>query len=261
MNMSDTFELAEVRRGRVADLVASRGAMTLRDLCSHFGVSDATMRRDLQTLDEEGRVARTHGGVMRKAGVIGDIPNDQRKMVGAEEKRRIGLAAINLLEGDEVVFLDAGTTAHAIAVEATRKPKCTYVTTSLGIAQKLQSNGLSNFYLVGGVYEPINDSFAGSLAIEALRTLSFDVAFICCTAIDLKNRSISVASEAYSQVQKEVLATSRTKFVIADKRKFKPSAFMRTATFSQISGVITSHEASDDDLDALRKSKLELVLA
>ena len=261
MNMSDTFELAEVRRGKVADLVASRGAMTLRDLCDHFGVSEATMRRDLQTLDKEGRVARTHGGVMRKASVIGDLPNDQRKMVGADEKRRIGLAAINLLDGDEVVFLDAGTTAHAIAVQAAKKPKCTYVTTSLGIAQKLQSNGVSNFYLIGGAYEPVNDSFAGSLAIEALRTLSFDIAFICCTAIDLKSRSISVASEAYSQVQKEVLATSRTKFVIADHRKFKPSAFMRTAKFPQISGIITNHEIHTDDLDALRQTKLEVVLA
>ncbi|MBV1887138.1 MAG: DeoR/GlpR family DNA-binding transcription regulator [Parvibaculaceae bacterium] len=261
MNMSENFELAAVRRGRVADLVASRGAMTLRELCDHFGVSIATMRRDLKALDEEGRVERTHGGAMRKASVNGDLPNDQRKSVGAEEKRRIGLAAINLLEGDEVVFLDAGTTAHAVAVQAIRKPKCTYVTTSLGIARKLQSHGLTDFYLVGGSYEPINDSFAGTLAIEALRALSFDVAFICCSAIDLKARSISVANEAYSQVQKEVLATSRTKFVIADSSKFKPSAFMRTATFSQISGVITNSEASKDDLDVLRKSKLELVLA
>lgn len=261
MNMSDNFELAAVRRGKIADIVASRGAMTLRDLCDHFGVSDATMRRDLQTLDKEGRVVRTHGGVMRNAGVIGDLPNDQRKTVGTEEKRRIGLASINLLEGDEVVFLDAGTTAHAVAVEAVRKPKCTYVTTSLGIARTLQSHGLNDFYLVGGIYEPINDSFAGTLAIEALRTLSFDVAFICCSAIDVKSRSISVASEAYSQVQKEVLVTSRTKFVIADSNKFKPSAFMRTASFSQISGIITNSDASKDDLEALRKSKLEVVLA
>lgn len=261
MNMSDTLELAAVRRGRVADLVASRGAMTLRDLCDHFGVSDATMRRDLQALDKEGRVARTHGGVMRKASVIGDLPNDQRKSVGAEEKRRIGLAAINLLDGDEVVFLDAGTTAHAVAVEAIRKPKCTYVTTSLGIARKLQSHGLTDFYLVGGAYEPINDSFAGTLAIEALRSLSFDVAFICCSAIDLQSRSISVASEAYSQVQKEVLANSRAKYVIADNSKFKSSAFMRTATFSKISGIITNREVSQSDLEALRKTELELVLA
>lgn len=261
MNMSDNFELAAVRRGKVADLVALRGAMTLRDLCDHFGVSDATMRRDLQALDDEGRVERTHGGVMRKTSVLGDLSNDQRKAVGADEKRRIGLAAIELLNGNEVVFLDAGTTAHAVAVEAIKKPKCTYVTTSLGIARKLQSHGLTDFYLIGGAYEPINDSFAGTLAIEALRSLSFDMAFICCSAIDLKNRSISVASEAYSQVQKEVLATSRLKYVIADSSKFKPSAFMRTAAFSQMSGIITNRETIESNLAALRKSKLELVLA
>ncbi|MDW3225714.1 MAG: DeoR/GlpR family DNA-binding transcription regulator [Paracoccaceae bacterium] len=259
--MSDNFELAAVRREKIVDLVVLRGAMTLRDLCDHFSVSNATMRRDLQALDGEGRVERTHGGVMKITSVLGDLPNDQRKVVGAEEKRRIGLAAINLLNGDEVVFLDAGTTAHAVAVQANKKPNCTYVTTSLGIAKKLQSLGITDFYLIGGAYEPINDSFAGTLAIEALRSLSFDVAFICCSAIDLKNQSISVASEAYSQVQKEVLSNSRTKLVIADGSKFKPSAFMRTATFSQISGIITNGDANEADLDLIRKSNLELVLS
>lgn len=261
MKMSDSFELAAVRRQGIVELVLSRGAMTLRDLCEHFGVSDATMRRDLQALDSEGRVSRTHGGVMKKASVLGDLPNDQRKAVGAEEKNRIGLAAINLLDGDEVVFLDAGTTAHAVAVHVAKKPKCTYVTTSLGIAKKLQSLGMTDFYLIGGAYEPINDSFAGTLAIEALRSLSFDMAFICCSAIDLKGRSISVASEAYSQVQKEVLSNSRVNFVIADSSKFRPSAFMRTATFSQISGIITNREARKGDLELVRKANLELVLA
>ncbi len=261
MKMSDNFELAAVRREKIAGLVASRGAMTLRDLCDHFGVSDATMRRDLQALDGAGQVVRTHGGVMKNSSVLGDLPNDQRKWVGAEEKSRIGLAAINLLKGDEVVFLDAGTTAHAVAVHAIKQPGCTYVTTSLGIAKKLQSLGISDFYLIGGSYEPVNDSFAGSLAIEALRSLSFDVAFICCSAIDLDSRSISVASEAYSQVQKEVMSNSRKKIVIADNSKFKPSAFMRTAGFAQITGIITNREASPNDLERLRQTDLELVLA
>jgi len=259
--MSDNFELAAVRRGKVADLVATKGAMTLRDLCDYFGVSDATMRRDLQALDDEGRVARTHGGVMPKPGVIGDLTNDERKFVGAEEKRRIGLAAIDVLEGDEVVFLDAGTTAYAVAIQVHRKPRCTYVTTSLGIARELQKQGVTKFYLIGGGYEPINDSFAGTLAIEALRTLSFDVAFICCSAIDLVSRSISVASEAYSQVQKEVLANARQAYVIADNSKFKSSAFMRTANFSKIYGVVTNREISERDLKGLYDAALEVVLA
>lgn len=261
MKISDNFELAAVRREKIVDLVALRGAMTLRDLCDHFSVSNATMRRDLQALDGEGRVERTHGGVMKNTSVLGDLPNDQRKSVGAEEKSRIGLAAINLLNGDEVVFLDAGTTAHAVAVQANKKPNCTYVTTSLGIARKLQSLGIADFYLIGGAYEPINDSFAGTLAIEALRSLSFDVAFICCSAIDLENCHISVASEAYSQVQKEVLSNSRKKFVIADSSKFKPSAFMKTAAFSQISGIITNRETRQSDLDLMRQTDLTLVLA
>ena len=261
MKMSNSFELAAVRREKIFDLVEARGSMTLRDLCDHFGVSDATMRRDLRFLDEDSRMVRTHGGVMKNSSVLVDLPNEQRKSVAIGEKGRIGLAAINLLNGDEVVFLDAGTTAHAVAVQATSKPDCTYVTSSLGIAKKLQSQGIAKFYLVGGSYEPINDSFSGTLAITALRSLSFDVAFICCSAIDVERRSISMASEAYSQVQKEVMSNSGKIFVIADSSKIKPSAFIQTATFSQISGIITNSEASQDDLDLLGQCDLELLLA
>ena len=129
--------------------------MGIRDLGLQFGVSDATIRRDLKALDDEGIVVRTHGGVLMNANVRVDLPNEERKAVGTAEKRRIGEAAIEMLAGDEVVFLDAGTTAHAVAAHAHKKNCCTYVTTSLGVANQLQAQGIGNFYMIGGSYEPV----------------------------------------------------------------------------------------------------------
>ena len=107
-----------------------------------------------------------------------DLPNEERKSVGAEEKRRIGEAAIDMMVGDEVVFLDAGTSADAVASFAYKKPNCNYVTTSLGVANQLQKQRIANSYMIGGSYEPANDSFAGTIAISKLRTLPFDIAFL-----------------------------------------------------------------------------------
>lgn len=258
--MSEHLDFAAVRRQKIADVVRTRGAMGIRDLSDQFNVSEATIRRDLKTLDDEGVVVRTHGGVLINSNVMVDLPNEERKSVGAEEKRRIGQAAIEMLTGDEVVFLDAGTTAHAVAAQAHRKPECNYVTTSLGVANQLQAQGITSFYMIGGSYEPVNDSFAGTLAISALRTLSFDIAFICCSAVDVNKRSISVASEVYSQVQKEVILNSRRRFVIADNRKFKSNAFMRTARFDQISGIITNRELDESTVTQVEEAGLELVL-
>ncbi len=259
--MSEQFGLAAVRRRKIAELVRVHGSMGSRDLSDRFGVSEATIRRDLKALDEEGAVVRTHGGVLVKSSVMVDLPNEVRKSVGAAEKRRIGQAAIASLVGDEVVFLDAGTTAHSIAAVAHEKPTCTYVTTSLGAANLLQNQGIARFFMVGGSYQPVNDSFAGTLAISALRSLSFDIAFLCCSAIDVDRRAISVASEAYSQVQKEVIPIARRRYVVADTSKFRPNAFIQTARFDQISGIITNREVDDDIVAQLEDAGLEVVTA
>ncbi|MCR9235784.1 MAG: DeoR/GlpR family DNA-binding transcription regulator [Alphaproteobacteria bacterium] len=258
--MSEHLDLAAVRRQKIALIVRARGSMGIRDLSEEFGVSEATIRRDLRALDDGGVVVRTHGGVLVNSNVMVDLPNEERKSVGAEEKRRIGEAAIEMLSGDEVVFLDAGTTAHAVAAYAHKKPGCNYVTTSLGVANQLQAQGISNFYMIGGAYQPVNDSFTGTLAISALRGLSFDIAFLCCSAVDVHKSSISVASEAYSQVQKEVILNSRRRFVVADSSKFKSNAFMRTARFDQITGIITNVELDEGTAAQVAEANLELLL-
>lgn len=258
--MSNEFELAEVRRKKISELVQEHGAMGVQELCDLFGMSGATIRRDLKALDKNGFVMRTHGGVMKKGNVMADLPNEERKSLNADEKRRIGTAAIERLVGDEVVFLDAGTTALAAANEAHRRPDCTYVTTSLGVANALHARNMRNFYLIGGSYQKVNDSFTGTLAISALRSLSFDIAYLCCSAIDVARRSISLGNEAYSLVQREVVAVSRKKMVIADHSKLQAKAFVHTAGFDEIDGIITSEGADKGTVSELRDLGMELVV-
>ena len=244
--MSEQFGLAAVRRRKIAELVRVHGSMGSRDLSDRFGVSEATIRRDLKALDEEGVVVRTHGGVLINSSVMVDLPNEERKSVGAEEKRRIGLAAIDMLAGDEVVFLDAGTTALRHRCRCAQKARLHLRDHVARRCQPAAGPGhRADFIMIGGSYQTVNDSFAGTLAISALRSLSFDIAFLCCSAIDVDRRSISVASEAYSQVQKEVIANTRRRYVVADTSKFRPNAFIQTARFDELNGIITNREVDE----------------
>lgn len=259
--MLENNNLSGVRRRKIAELVEARGSIAVRDLCAQFGMSEATIRRDLRELGEKGLVTRTHGGVMINTRVMADLPNEDRKQVAADQKRRIGQAAIDTLDGDEVVFLDAGTTALAVADNAHLRPGCRYVTTCLGVARRLASQDLPSFFMIGGSYQRVNDSFAGSLAIEALRSLSFDVAFLCCSSVDIGRQSIALGDEAYSQVQREAIAVTRRNVIVAHHEKFAAKAFIRTAGFGELDGVITDNGLDPDLAGRLQRCGLEVILA
>jgi DeoR/GlpR family transcriptional regulator of sugar metabolism len=189
------------------------------------------------------------------------LPNEERLLIHSEAKSRIGLAAIKRLSGDEIVFLDAGTTGLAVSMNAHLKPNCRYVTTCLRIASRLRDQHIPNFYLIGGAYISVNDSFGGQLAISAIRSLSFDVSFLCCSAIDLDRRSISIGDEEYSQVHAEVVAATRSNIVVAHHEKFGASGFIHTASLSDIECLITDRGLDESVKRCLTEARIDVVLA
>ena len=110
----DSFRLGAARRRKIVDLVEGRGSVAVGELSKELGVSEATIRRDLKELGDTGAVTRTHGGVVNNASAFVDLPNDERILIRSEEKRRIGQAAIELLAGDEIVFLVRGNTVRTV---------------------------------------------------------------------------------------------------------------------------------------------------
>lgn len=259
--MSGDNQLAAVRRKNIVELIKNKQSAKLAELQAHFAVSEATIRRDLAILEGKGVLARIHGGAVAKQLVSQDWPNEQRAVTNVEEKSRIGKAAKQLISGDKTVFLDSGTTAAQMAKEIENGSACRFVTSSLGIANQLRHKNVASLYMLGGAYLDINDSFTGSVAIAAVRSLSFDIAFLCVSAIDVCRGNVSVGSEQYSQVQKEVIAVSRQSYIIADHTKFRSSAFVSTATFDQIDGVITTKQVDPKALEAMKSAELEVILA
>lgn len=259
--MSDETQLAAVRQKGIVDLINRNQSAKLGELCAHFSVSEATVRRDLAALEKRGVLSRTHGGAVANPPVSLDLSNENRAESNVEEKGRIGGAAMQLISGEKAVFLDAGTTALAIARRAHEQPQCRYVTSSLGIANELRKQNVTFLYLIGGTYLAVNDSFVGSIAVSAIRSLSFDIAFLCVSSVDVQRQKISIGSEVYSQVQKEVISVSREKYVIADHTKFRGSAFVSTATFDQIDGVITTDLVGQKAIEEMQLANLDLILA
>ena len=254
--MSEDTQLAAVRQQQIVDLINRNQSAKLAELRSNFGVSEATIRRDLAALESKGVIVRTHGGAVTNLLVSQVEPNESRAVSNVDEKVRIGIAATKLITGEKTVFLDAGTTALQIACEAQENTRCRYVTSSLGIANELKKRSVPYLYVIGGAYLELNDSFTGSIAISTVRSLSFDIALV-----DVERQQVSIGLDAYSQVQKEVIGVSRQKYVVADHTKFRTGAFVSTATFDQIDGVITTDLVGKTAIEKMKLANLDVVLA
>lgn len=259
--MSEKYQLVATRQSKLLDLINTNSSADVRQLSDFFDVSEATIRRDLTTMEAKGLLARTHGGAVDITLVGQEIPHAKRAVANITEKLQIGEEAARLLNGDETVFIDAGTTAVQAATILAKKSGCTFVTSSLGVANVLAAQGHQKFYLTGGYYHTINEALGSTLALNALNGLTFDLALLCASSVDVERRAISMVLEPYCQVQKKIISVSRRAFVIADHTKFKCSAFSISASFDEIDGIITNRKLDQSMRNKCAEAGLELILS
>src|SRR5436853_5683966 len=172
--------LAEQRRRKVTDLLEQKGQVTVRDLVEKFGISAVTARGDLDSLAADGSAIRSHGGAVRRIEADQDYPLRLKEMLHRGEKMRIGRAAAELVQPNEVVVLDSGTTTAEVArqIKARKIQHVTIITNALNIASELiEASGIS-VILIGGLLRPV----LAPLWVRKLRTCSRNFTPIDCSS-------------------------------------------------------------------------------
>src|SRR4051812_49380302 len=160
--------LAETRRRLLLDLITRQGFATLDELVRSSGVSESTVRRDLEALDLSGAVKRTHGGAVF-LGEVRSLPAfDERTRTAAQEKEAIGRAAAMLVEDGDTVLLDGGTTTLEVARALAGRP-LQVVPNSLPIAPLLASSPTIDLILIGGYVYPRTGVALGPLAMATMQ--------------------------------------------------------------------------------------------
>ncbi len=249
--MSNDHYFAAARQKKIVDLIEKNHSVKLGDLRTLFEVSEATVRRDLATLENKNILTRTYGGAVANLMVSEEFSNEDRAIKNVAEKLAISRAACQLIAKEQTVYIDSGTTAIQMASILPKNMHCTYVTNCRGVANELYRRGILSFYLIGGSYLKINDSFVGTLAVNSIRSMSFDTAFLCVSSVDVRRQHISLRSDDYSQIQRDVIGVARQNYVLADHSKFSASAFISTATFDQIDAILTSDLIGQEMVDEM----------
>jgi DeoR/GlpR family transcriptional regulator of sugar metabolism len=244
------------RRQQIVTFVDEHRGVTVAQLSERFGVSAATIRRDLLQLSRRGLIERAHGGAVsarvRHAHVVPEPPILDRASVLSDEKRRIGRAAATYVaDGDTIVVAGGTTTAHMIPPLAERTG-LTVVTNNLNVASLLASLPRIAVIVVGGVLRHSELSLLGALAENALADLRVDKLFIGSSAIDV-DYGLSADDPAEVQTDRALVATAREITILADHTKFDRLRTLRVIPMSRVSRVVTDSGIAADQLAALQR--------
>ena len=211
--------LAEQRARTILQLVAQRQTVSVADLCELTGASEATIRRDLNALDRQGKLNKIHGGAtsLEEEEFLAREPDADTKRRYAREKERVARYAAGLVGEDDVVYLDTGTTVVYMA-EHLKGSKALFVTSSVEFACRLTEHSL-NVYVLGGMLKPGTVDVVGAEAISALRQFNFTKAFLGASGVSVSQGFTTPDPEA-AALKRIAADRAQTVYMLTDSTKF-----------------------------------------
>lgn len=200
-------------------LVEQRGRVTVPEMSDQFEVSEATIRRDLEELDRQGWLQRTHGGAVRLVNATKEPPMFQRIDEQRAEKRRIGEAAAGMIQDRETIFLGSGTTVLEIARHLPAGIRLTVITNSLPAINELADKPGIELIVIGGMLRQSELSMVGHVAEQAVHEFRADRVFMGMHAIDARH-GFTNDFLPETMTDRAILAIARQVIVVADHSKF-----------------------------------------
>lgn len=258
----------DVRLNRILEMLAAQDRITVGAAADALGVSQATIRRDLDELASQQLLRRTRGGAA-SSGIAYDLPLRYKASRRASEKQRIGLAAAKRVKAGEVVGLNGGTTttevARALAVRtdldgnSVSEPGLTVVTNALNIATELAIRPHTKIVVTGGVCRPQSYELTGPLATGVLKQVSLDVVFLGVDAVDPVDGA-KAHHEGEASTNGLMVERSRSVVVVADRTKLGARAFSRICGSERIDLLLTDRDADPSVVGAFQEAGIEVVL-
>ncbi|RAW16805.1 DeoR/GlpR transcriptional regulator [Paenibacillus taichungensis] len=249
--------LAAERYDRIVEMVNVKGSMRVSELSEHCRVTEETIRRDLDRLEQAGRLRRSHGGAVSVKEEQPEIPYRVRETTHAEEKKRIALSALSMIQPGDRILLDASTTAGYMAANMPDMP-LTVLTNSIQVATELSSRDKIEVISTGGQLAQRSLSFVGPLAERSLETYHVDKLFLSCKGVHLEGGGISESNELQARLKQKMVGISDQVILLADRSKFGVRAFARVTGLNAVHAVITDQSLNDDLIERLNRYDISI---
>jgi len=252
--------ISDQRHQTIINLLEDLGAVTVSDLVKEFKVSEMTIRRDLDILENQGLLRRVHGGAVSRRGRSYEPPFMLRTSENLENKIRISEAAVNLIQNGDSITLDVGTTTLEIARQLQNKQDLTVITPSLQIANELINHPGIRLILTGGILRIGELSMVGHLAERIFEDFFVDKLFLGAGAVDLKT-GVSEFNIEDALVKRAMVKSAKSVVLVADSSKFNQVAFTSIVPLSDIHTIITDKDLDPHLQAQIQAEGIELILA
>ncbi len=247
------------RRSNILELLHQTHSLRVEVLAQQLGVSSVTIRNDLNALEQQGFVTRSHGFAVLNSRLIAELSIADKRNHYPELKQRIGKLAASLLSDGERIILDSGTTTKAIVSHLNDLP-LTILTNGLDIAMELVACPNVEIRMTGGVLRKNAMSFSGVMADNNLRLARFDKVFLGVDGFDLQ-KGVTTFNEQEAHLNRLMCEAANQVIVVADSSKFGQYSDFVICSANQIDVLVTDDQLPKNYREYLENAGVQVLIA
>jgi len=248
--------LALERRNLILQKLHEEKRVVVSELSQIFGVSEETIRRDLDKLERDGIATKSYGGAVINEDFNIDLPFNIRKNQNISGKHRMAEIAASMIKAGDHIFLDASSTAVFIARALKEKERLTVLTNSVEVLLELSDMAGWNIISTGGTMQEGFLAFFGSRTEEIIRSYYLDKVFCSCKALDM-NHGIMESRDIIASAKKSMLCSGKKRILAADHTKFDQKAFAVCGSLRDIDTIITDEKPPQEWLAKFDEAGVE----
>lgn len=257
---NNTSLLPAERQQRILEILGEEFTIRSSNLSELLCVSEMTIRRDLDALEQKGLVERTHGGaVFRQERVAGKFHYQNSIKVNPKEKQRIAQEAASMIESNDIIYIGEGTTAAMVVRFVEPAMPFTIFTNNLGVIAEME-NTTAELVVLGGTYSVTTHSLAGPLTMEMIRQVNATKVFLGADGLSL-SAGLTTPNFEIAVIERSMIRHTRGQVIVmADHPKFGLVAEMSVAPLKHLDVLITNRKIPVDFQKDLDKMGVQVVI-
>lgn len=235
---------AEERQEEIINLLKVKSKLTVPELCEYFNLSAATVRNDIRKLASQGRLRRTHGGIIPAGKVTFEPTTEYKQTVNIRKKLKIAQKASEMVHDGDTIILDTGTTTMELAKHLAKKENLTIIVNDVSIALFLENTTSSNVILLSGILRRGFHCTVGPWVTSALQNLNVDTAFLSTNSFSL-TKGFMTPDIDQAEAKRAYIRAASQSVVLFDSSKIGSLSFISFATLDDIDTIITDNEVNE----------------